>query len=256
MRRLLSAERHQRILERVAAEGAVDFSSLAEELGVSSMTIRRDVRILEEAGHITTTRGGASAQVTNSKDILTNPRAQDQSLAKAQIGQFAASLIEKGEVIFLGTGSTTAVFAQFLPSNLDLTVITPSLPHASVLAARGINVISTGGVVATVDMAQTGAIAQEVLSRFFATRTVIGCGGVSKSGGLTEFDQVIADLNRVMVQRTEEVMVLLDPSKTGVTANYRVAATDLVEEFITTTQGKSLLQKELGSSTRILTPSA
>ena len=67
MRRLLSIERHQKILERVASEGAVDFISLAEELGVSSMTVRRDVRVLEENGHITTTRGGASAQVTNSQ---------------------------------------------------------------------------------------------------------------------------------------------------------------------------------------------
>jgi len=70
MRRLLSIERHQKILERVASEGAVDFISLAEELGVSSMTVRRDVRVLEENGHITTTRGGASAQVTNSREIL------------------------------------------------------------------------------------------------------------------------------------------------------------------------------------------
>ncbi|NCX35577.1 MAG: DeoR/GlpR transcriptional regulator [Actinobacteria bacterium] len=254
MRRLLSVERHQKILERVASESAVDFVSLAEELGVSSMTIRRDVRILEEAGHITTTRGGASAQVTNTKDILTNPRAQDQSAAKAQIGQFAASLIEKGEVIFLGTGSTTAVFAQFLPSNLDLTVITPSLPHASVLASRGLNVVSTGGVVATADLAQTGVIAQEVLQRFFATRTIIGTGGVSKIGGLTEFDQSVADLNRVMVERSEEVMVLVDPSKSGVTANFRVAGIEVVEEFITSNEGRKILEKELGSSARVLTP--
>ena len=254
MRRLLSVERHQKILERVASESAVDFVSLAEELGVSSMTIRRDVRILEEAGHITTTRGGASAQVTNTKDILTNPRAQDQSAAKAQIGQFAASLIEKGEVIFLGTGSTTAVFAQFLPSNLDLTVITPSLPHASVLASRGLNVVSTGGVVATADLAQTGVIAQEVLQRFFATRAIIGTGGVSKIGGLTEFDQSVADLNRVMVERSEEVMVLVDPSKSGVTANFRVAGIEVVEEFITSNEGRKLLEKELGSSARVLTP--
>jgi len=254
MRRLLSVERHQKILERVASESAVDFVSLAEELGVSSMTIRRDVRILEEAGHITTTRGGASAQVTNTKDILTNPRAQDQSAAKAQIGQFAASLIEKGEVIFLGTGSTTAVFAQFLPSNLDLTVITPSLPHASVLASRGLNVVSTGGVVATADLAQTGVIAQEVLQRFFATRAIIGTGGVSKIGGLTEFDQSVADLNRVMVERSEEVMVLVDPSKSGVTANFRVAGIEVVEEFITSNEGRKILEKELGSSARVLTP--
>lgn len=255
-RRLLSVERHQRILERVATESAVDYSSLADELGVSSMTIRRDVRILEEAGHITTTRGGASAHLTNSKDILTNPRAQDQSAAKAQIGQYAASLIEKGEVIFLGTGSTTAVFAQFLPSNLDLTVITPSLPHASVLAARGINVISTGGVVATADLAQTGAVAQDALLRFFATRTVIGSGGISQRGGLTEFDQVIADLNRVMVERSEEVMVLADPSKCGVSANYRVSGVEVVDEFITSVEGRALFTKELGKSAEVLTPNS
>jgi DeoR/GlpR family transcriptional regulator of sugar metabolism len=163
-------------------------------------------------------------------------------------------LIEKGEVIFLGTGSTTAVFAQFLPSNLDLTVITPSLPHASVLASRGLNVVSTGGVVATADLAQTGVIAQEVLQRFFATRTIIGTGGVSKIGGLTEFDQSVADLNRVMVERSEEVMVLVDPSKSGVTANFRVAGIEVVEEFITSNEGRKILEKELGGSARVLTP--
>ena len=61
MRRLLSVERHQKILERVASENAVDFASLADELGVSSMTVRRDLRILEEAGYLKTTRGGAIA---------------------------------------------------------------------------------------------------------------------------------------------------------------------------------------------------
>ncbi len=252
MRRLLSVERQQRILERVAAESAVDFASLAHDLGVSTMTIRRDVRLLEEAGHLTTTRGGASAQLTNAQDILINPRAQDQSSAKTKIGQFAASLIEKGEVIFLGTGSTTAVFAQFLPSNLDLTVITPSLPHASILASRGINVVSTGGVVATADLAQTGVIALEALGRFFATRTVIGSGGVSKQGGLTEYDQVIADLNRTMVHNSEAVMVLVDPSKCGVTANYKVAGATIVEEFITSHDGLPIFQKEFGASARIL----
>jgi DeoR/GlpR family transcriptional regulator of sugar metabolism len=190
----------------------------------------------------------------NTQDILLHPRAMDQTLAKTQIGQFAASLIEKGEVIFLGTGSTTAVFAQFLPSNLDLTVITPSLPHASLLASRGIEVVSTGGVISTDDLAQTGTIAQESINRFVATRTVIGSGGVSKSGGLTEFDQVIADLNRSMVERCEEVIVLVDPSKGGVTANYRVAGIDIVDEFVTSSDGRDSLKRQLGAGASILTP--
>jgi len=107
--------------------------------------------------------------------------------------------------------------------------------------------VSTGGVVATADLAQTGVIAQEVLQRFFATRTIIGTGGVSKIGGLTEFDQSVADLNRVMVERSEEVMVLVDPSKSGVTANFRVAGIEVVEEFITSNEGRKILEKELGS---------
>lgn len=254
MRRLLSVERHQKILERVASENAVDFGSLADELGVSSMTIRRDLRILENAGYLKTTRGGASAQLINSQDILLHPRAIDQTLAKTQIGQYAASLMEKGEVIFLGTGSTTAVFAQFLPNNLDLTVITPSLAHASLLASRGVEVISTGGVIKTADLAQTGVITHEVIGRFFATRTIIGSGGVSKEGGLTEFDQVIADINRAMVERCEEVIVLVDPSKGGVTANYRVADIDIVDEFVTSIDGAKTLQSQLGAKATILTP--
>ena len=254
MSRLLSIERHQKILERVASENAVDFASLAEELGVSSMTIRRDLRILEEAGYLKTTRGGASAQILNPQDILLNPRSSDQTLAKTQIGQYAASLIERGEVIFLGTGSTTAVFAQFLPSNLELTVITPSLAHASLLASRGLDVISTGGAVKTADLAQTGAIAQDVINRFMATRTIIGSGGVSKSGGLTEFDQVISDINRSMVERSEEVIVLIDPSKAGVIGNYRVAGLDVVDEFVTSSDGAEVLKRKLGSEATILTP--
>jgi DeoR family transcriptional regulator of aga operon len=254
MRRLLSVERHQKILERVAAEHAVDFASLADDLGVSSMTVRRDLRILEEAGYLKTTRGGASAQLLNPQDILLNPRASDQTLAKTQIGQYAATLIEHGEVIFLGTGSTTAVFAQFLPNNFDLTVITPSLAHASLLASRGIEVISTGGIVKTADLAQTGPIAQEAINRFMATRTVIGSGGVSKTGGLTEFDQVISDINRTMIERSEEVIVLIDPSKAGVTANYRVAGIDIVDEFVTSSDGAEILQRKLGANARILTP--
>ena len=84
MRRLLSVERHQKILERVASENAVDFASLADELGVSSMTVRRDLHILEEAGYLKTTRGGASAQLVHSHDLLLHPRAMDQTLAKNQ----------------------------------------------------------------------------------------------------------------------------------------------------------------------------
>jgi len=254
MRRLLTAERHRSILERVASEGVIDFSSLAQELGVSSMTIRRDVRILEERGHIQMTRGGASAMLTSTNDILTHPRAFDQASEKNQIGQYAATIIERGEVIFLGSGSTTAVFAQFLPTDLDLTVITSSLPHASLLGSRGVNVISTGGHILEHDLTQTGPIAHNTLSGFLATRAVIGAGGVSSKDGITEFALELAVVNRVMIENAEEVICLVDSSKAGVAGNYRTAKVTEVDEYITSVAGHDLLAKELGSGAHILTP--
>lgn len=254
MRRLLSAERQRKILERVAAEGAIDFQSLADELNVSSMTVRRDVRILEELGHIGMTRGGAAVQIANNQDILTHPRAMDQSLAKSQIGQYAASLIEPSEVLFLGSGSTTAVFAQFLPNNLDLTVITPSLPMATLLFSRGIKVISTGGNISTHDMAQTGPISLQTINRFVASRAVIGAGGVSKKEGLTEFDQEIADLNRAMAANSELTMCLIDPSKAGVAGNFKTLGFNEIDEIVTASIGREIVEREISGKVKVLTP--
>ncbi len=256
MRRLLTAERHRRILERVANEGVIDFASLAGDLEVSSMTIRRDIRILEEKGHIQMTRGGASAMLTTTNDILIHPRAYDQSSEKMQIGQYAATLVERGEVIFLGSGSTTAVFAQFLPTNLDLTVITASLPHASLLGSRGIKVISTGGTVSASELAQTGHIAHNTIAGFLASKAIIGAGGITAKEGLTEFDLEIAVLNRVMIEHAEEVICLVDSSKAGVAGNYRTAKATEIDEFVTSVEGASLLSKELGAGAQILTPNS
>jgi DeoR/GlpR family transcriptional regulator of sugar metabolism len=252
-KRLLSAERLNIILERVSAKTAVDYESLAIELNVSKMTVRRDVQDLVSQGYMKVTRGGASAKIIN-RDILLNPRSMDQSIAKSKIGQFAASLIEDGETIFLGPGSTTAAFAQFLPNNLNLTVITASLPHASILVSRGIKVISIGGIISTLDMAASGIIALETIDRFFATRTVIGAGGLSKKIGLTERDQEIADLNRAMVARCESLMVLLDSSKINLSAPFQVCGAEAVDEFITTTEGRALIAQIVGSEAEILSP--
>jgi DeoR family fructose operon transcriptional repressor len=244
-RKLLSSERKQRILEWVAAEEAIDFRSLASMLGVSVMTVRRDVRNLVDQGYMTLTRGGASAQLSRSLDILVNPRALDASVAKAKIGQFAANKIEPGEVIFVGTGSTTAQFVQFLDPDLDLTVITPSLPHASFLASRGFRVISTGGLVATEDLAQSGSIAAWSISRYWASKAIIGAHGVSQTTGVSEVNQEIAELNRLLVGNSDSTWVLADRSKAGAKSPYH--ATDLadVEVIITTEDGVDDFRQEI-----------
>ena len=254
-RKKLASERRQKILEWVASEEAIDFASLAKVLDVSVMTVRRDVKGLVDQGYLTLTRGGASAQLSRSMDILVNPRALDKSVAKAQIGEYAARLIQAGQVIFVGTGSTTAQFIQFLDPTQDLTVITPSLPHASFLATRGIRTISTGGLVATEDLAQSGAIAAWSISRYNASVAVIGAQGVSRDSGLSEVNHEIAELNRLIVENSMETWVLADSSKASQTSPYHVVDIEQVARIVTTPDGVEAFSREVAGVCEVLAPS-
>jgi DeoR family transcriptional regulator, fructose operon transcriptional repressor len=216
------------------------------------MTIRRDIRELEKQGYLKLTRGGAYAQTTRSIDILLSPRAEDQGEAKSIIGKYAVTLIEPGEVIFIGPGSTTAQFVQFLKPELNLTVITASIPHASFLAAKGFKVISTGGEIATDDIAQTGYIAHDNIKRFFATKTIIGTRGVSKDVGITDINSEIAQLSNLMVAQAEQVFVLADISKVGVKANFAVCSLYEVDEIITTQDAEAAFKSECGDQCEVL----
>ena len=254
-RKLLASERKQKILEWVAAEEAIDFASLARLLDVSVMTVRRDVGNLVDQGYMTLTRGGASALLSRSLDILVNPRANDSSVAKARIGEYAARNMTPGNVIFVGTGSTTAQFIQFLNPDQDLTVITPSLPHASFLASRGIRVISTGGLVVTEDLAQSGDIATSMISRYYADMAVMGANGISHGTGVTEVDVELAELNRHMIEQSAETWVLADVSKAGVKSPFQAAALADVDSIVTTQDGLDLFEHEVdGACTVISTP--
>lgn len=252
VRKLLASERQQKILEWVASEAAIDFGTLARFFGVSVMTVRRDVRQLVDQGYMSTTRGGATAQLSRSLDILENPRAFDSSVAKARIGEFAARLMTPGQLVFVGTGSTTARFIQYLNPDQGLTVVTPSLPHASFLATRGVRVISTGGVVATGDLAQSGALASAAISRFNADLAVLGSMGVSRVAGLSEADHEIADLNRTMREHATKTWVLADSSKVGQTYPFHASDIEEVEAILTTHDGAAAFSSEVNHRCEIV----
>src|SRR5437773_415886 len=121
---MLASERRRLILERVAEHQSIETQALAEELGVSEMTIRRDIKRLEQDGFLRQTYGGATVHVTKSVELGFNSRALQFSSQKRLIGADAARLIELGQTLFLGEGTTTAQFAQFLPPHPRLLVVT------------------------------------------------------------------------------------------------------------------------------------
>lgn len=255
-RKLLASERQQKIMEWVASEEAIDYGTLARFFDVSVMTVRRDVRQLVDQGYMTTTRGGATAHLSRSLDILVNPRAFDSSVAKARIGEFAARSMIQGQVIFVGTGSTTARFIQYLSPDQDLTVITPSLPHASFLATRDIRVISTGGLIATEDLAQTGLLAAATIARFNVDLAVIGAKGIARTAGLSEADHEIAELNRIMREHAEQTWILADPSKAGLKYPFHASDIEEVTAIVTTHDGVAVFAEEVQGGCEIVSPPA
>lgn len=210
-----ASTRRRLILERVAEQHSIEAQALADELNVSVMTIRRDIKRLEQDGFLRQTYGGATAHITKSIELGFNSRALQFSMQKRLIGAYAARRIEPGQVLFLGEGTTASQFAQFLPPHPRILVVTTSLSHASLLCSRGIRVIVSGGELQADELVMTGSLAEATINRFYADVCVLGAAGVEAACGVTELDHEVAAIHRLMIERSEQTMILADHSKLG-----------------------------------------
>jgi DeoR family transcriptional regulator, aga operon transcriptional repressor len=179
------------------------------------------------------TYGGATVHVTKSVELGFNSRALQFSAQKRRIGASAARLIEPGQTLFLGEGTTTAQFAQFLPPHPHLLVVTASLSHASLLCSRDIRVIVVGGKLHADELTMTGPIAEATINRFYADVCVLGAAGVDPVVGVTELDYEAASLHRLMMERSRHVLLLVDRSKLGFRAPAVVAPAQMVGTLMT-----------------------
>ncbi len=210
-----AADRRHAILARVAEDQTIHVGDLARELGCSEMTIRRDIRRLERDGFIRQTYGGATAHVTRSFDISFNARALQATREKRLIGMRAAGLVQDARVLFVGIGSTTEQFVQYLPAHADRTVVTPSLPIASLLGTRPVDVVTLGGSVLRDELTCVGPIAMATLAHYRFDAAVVGAAGISARWGITELTEEEAAVQRAALERTERVVILADGSKVG-----------------------------------------
>ncbi len=252
----LPVDRRLYILDRVAAQGSVRLQALAEELGTSVMTVRRDIKRLEEDGFLRRSYGGATAHVMLDVELGANGLALQHMAEKRAIAQRAAALIEPRDVLFLGTGTTVAQFARHIPIGRNITVVTYSLTVASMLGVKpGVTVISAGGTVDPNDLSQVGPLAEATLGRYFATKTFIGAGGLHPSIGVTDYSAAQADLNRLMVERAERAYVLADGSKVGRRTFAQVCAlSDLTALFTDDGADSAALEALSLTGMAVLTP--
>ncbi len=230
-----AVDRRHRILERVAAEQTIHVAELARELGVSEMTVRRDIRRLERDGFLRRTYGGATAHITRAFDIAFNARALQHAREKRLIGMRAASLIGEARTIFLGIGTTAEQLARYLHPRDDLTVVTASVPSASLLGTRPVRVVLLGGTVLRDELTCVGPVATSTLDRYRFDVALTGAAGLSARWGITELNDDEAEIQRRAVDRASRLIVLADGSKIGAATHAVVAPAGRIDTLVTDT---------------------
>ena len=211
------SERQERILAWLERTGAVGVGELAQALGVSEVTVRKDLQELEERSFLTRTHGGAVRSHRSKFNLSLGDKLARQPGAKDAIARAAVALVHDGDTVLLDAGSTTLALARLLPGRFrGLTVITNSLPIVAELTrGEGIEVISVGGVVRAHSLAQIGPLAALALSRLTADRAFLGATGATLERGLSTPNLVEAETKRAMLEAAPSRYALLDGSKLG-----------------------------------------
>ena len=213
-RGLLIEERRRRIRELLREEGRVTVDALAARFGISLVTIRADLSILESAGALTRTHGGALSlpDADQSLDVKQlQHRAEKQRIAAA-----AADLIRDGETLILDSGTTTAQLARRIRT-LDLksiNVITNALNIAALLIdVPSVRLIVPGGILRRESNSLSGPMAETALATLRANRLYLGADGVDPHIGVMTPHLAEAELNAKMIGISQQVVVVADSSK-------------------------------------------
>jgi len=226
--------RYETTLGLLQEKGELSVVELSERTGASPMTIRRDLQVLEQEGVLRRVHGGAISLMSRGDLPPYSVREKRAMEAKKRIGQAAASMIGERETVIIDVGTTTLEAARALRGRRNLTVITPSLHIANVLAKeQGIRLMVTGGTVTQGDLSLIGDLAEDAFVRLRFDTLVMGVGGVDAEVGCTEFNSDDARVKRAALATVRRCIVVADSSKLGVVTFARVCPLDSVGVVIT-----------------------
>jgi DeoR family transcriptional regulator of aga operon len=154
--------------------------------------------------------------------------------AKRAIGVAVGQMLSDGETVLLDIGTTTMEVARALQGRSNLTVITPSIPIANLLADEpGMRVICLGGVARPGERSLVGSLTEHAIRQFFVDVCVLGIGGLDVQAGLTEFNLDDAAIKQVALERSRRLIVAADASKLGTVAFAAVAPSDRIDVLVT-----------------------
>lgn len=203
--------RQKQLLDKLKNTGELSIEEEAANFSVSAMTIRRDFQYFEDCGLAIRTHGGAVSKENSAESFFLNDK---PSANQKKIGAAALQILEPGNTVMIGVGTTTLQLARHLAgSNIDISVLTNSLPVAAALFRTRYNVLLTGGLLRARSLDLTGPVAEKNLSEFYIDMLITGCDGAVSTEGFFTSDLNMATMERKSVEISGKVVVLAESRK-------------------------------------------
>ena len=237
---LRPVERRQKILRDIGEIDGGLIPQLSEKYAVSEMTIRRDLKVLEEEGLIKRTWGGAILWPPERSEpfVLSRERRErlHMSYKEAIACHAARHWVQDGDILILEGGTTVTAMAHFLQPFEELTVVTNGLYTADKLQRKlsaNATIICTGGILRPESSTFVGPITEQFFREFHGQRLFLSATGLTMQAGLTDPKMLETQVKRAMVECADEIIVLLDSTKFGVKSLMTVLDLDRVSCLIT-----------------------
>jgi DeoR family transcriptional regulator, glycerol-3-phosphate regulon repressor len=226
--------RQLELLEQVRARGSMSVDALAASFKVTLQTVRRDVKLLSDAGLLARFHGGVRAPSSTTENIAYRQRQLLNEAAKRRIARTVAKAVPAGCSLIINIGTTTEAIARELLRHKGLRVITNNLNVAAILSDNtDCEVIVAGGVVRSRDRGIVGEATVDFIRQFKVDIGLIGISGIEADGSLRDFDYREVKVAQTIIERSREVWLAADHSKFNRPAMVELAHLNQVDMLFT-----------------------
>lgn len=227
-------QRQQLLLSYINRHKSASVKQLAQTFFLHEATVRRDLNVLSRAGQITRIHGGAAAMEGLQAEIPLYVRETAFREIKRELARKAAGMVKDGNTIFVDSSSTATMMTPFLENKKNLRVVTDGAQTSLQLAKlKDAQIFCVGGCLGGNSLSYIGPIALQNLAMFHFDYAFFSCRGASLENGLTDTTEEEAFFRKLLIQRSEHSVLLMDHSKIGVTSFFEIAPMRAVHTLVT-----------------------
>ena len=237
---LSTEERRDDIISMLHENGKVKVAELSEKYGISEVSIRKDLEILESQGHLSRVHGGAVGLNKLYVNMDLNERFKTNAPAKKRLAELAASFIEDNDTIMMNAGTTLTYVLRAIRTKKNISIVTNSIQNATEAALYNtFNVILLGGELDSKYQFTYGEDAIRQLENYHATKCILSVDGICSQSGLSLYYANEASLAKKMIECSSKVIVTADASKIGKNVFARITDAKKTEILVTTKSDNS-----------------